>query len=185
MFKALHDGEAVGAVVLHGPEGGEDVGHVLEIARPRVVQQIENGEGVDGDGADHAELGLEADAGIEVVDAGDVEGHDAHAGAFLRSLGLLEVELGRVVPRLAGERVGDAVNVVRALHVDEGYGFSREDGQLRRSEVVVRHHDRVVRLTLGTRFENGGQGQKKQGGLKAGNSEERHAVGNTILTVQL
>ena len=149
MFKALHDGEAVGAVVLHGPEGGEDIGHVLEVARPRLVQQIQNGEGVDGDGADHAELGLEADAGVEVVDAGDVEGDHAHAGSLLGSFGLFEIELGRVVPGLAGERVGDAVNVVRALHVDEGHGFSGKDRQLRWCEVVIGHHDGVVGLALG------------------------------------
>ena len=111
--------------------------------------QIQERKSVDGDGADHPELGLEADARIEVVDPGDVEGHDAHAGAFLRSLGLLEVELGWVVPRLAGERVGDPVDVVRALYVDEGYGFTWQDGELRRSEVVVGHHDGVVGFTLG------------------------------------
>ena len=98
--------------------------------------------------ADHAELGLEADARVEVVDAGDVEGHDAHAGAFLRSLGLLEVELGRVVPRLAGEGVGDAVDVVRALYVDKGHGFTGQDGELRRGEIVVGHHDGVVGFAL-------------------------------------
>ena len=84
-----------------------------------------------------------------MVDARDVEGHDAHAGAFLRSLGLLEVELGRVVPWFAGERVGDAVDVVRALHVDEGDRLTGQDGQLRRCEVVVGHHDGVVGLALG------------------------------------
>ena len=34
IFDAFHGGQTVGTVVLHGPEGGEDIGHVLKIACP-------------------------------------------------------------------------------------------------------------------------------------------------------
>ena len=112
---------------LHGITGRKNRGAAF-IARPRLYE-VGQGKGIYGDGADHAELGLKADAGIEIIDARDIECDHAHACAFVCANGLVQVKVIRIVPWLAGLSVGDAVYVVRALKVDKCHGFSGEDGQ--------------------------------------------------------
>ena len=125
----------------------------LPCARSRFIivpgkHQVEKGECVDGNDPEHAKLGLEADTRIEVVDSGDVESHHAHAGTFFGAFGLFKVELRRITPGLACEGVGDAVDVMRTLNVKKGHGFTGQDGQLRWGEIVIGHHDGMVRFAL-------------------------------------
>ena len=112
------------------------------------ASESEKRECVDGNGPEHAKLGLEADTRIEVVDSGDVESHHAHAGTFFGAFGLFKVELRRITPGLTCEGVGDAVDVMRTLNVNKGHGFTGQDGQLRWGEIVIGHHDGMVRFAL-------------------------------------